>query len=234
MSSDVIDNRHVRLAGRVRDLLDAGAVGARFAVGYLFLDGLTSLRAQLARLDEAQFLIGNVVNHSTEEQVREEARLRTGDAGPGYEQEDFASGLRETHTRVAAVTALNLRRTIDEMPRSAEGQSLLLTLAARIAAGALKVRLYTPGRIHAKVTLLRYPGGRQIAVVGSSNLTLGGPAHPTEMNVFVRDAASVAELDDWYRRLWDAAQDFHKELFDEIGQCWATRPLPASEAGAGR
>lgn len=239
MASDVIDNRQVRLVGRVRDLLADGAVAARFAVGYLFLDGLTPLRAELSRLEETQFLIGNVVNRLTEEQVREEAeaRLRVGELSAGElvrDQEDFASGLRETHSRVAAVTALNLRRTLDEMPRSAESQSLLLTLATRIAEGSLKVRLYTRGRIHAKVTLLRYPGERQIAIVGSSNLTLGGSAHPTEMNVLVRDSASVTELDGWYQSLWDTAQDFHRELFEELGQCWATRPLPVSGVVSGR
>jgi phosphatidylserine/phosphatidylglycerophosphate/cardiolipin synthase-like enzyme len=114
------------------------------------------------------------------------------------------------------------------MPRDGESQALLLTLARRIADGALKVRLHTDGRIHAKLTLIGYPTGRQIAIVGSSNLTLGGPAHPTEMNVVVRDPESITDLAVWYDALWDTSQDFHRELFDELGQCWAMRPLPLS------
>lgn len=234
MVSDVIDNRRVRLVERVRDLLAEGATSVRFAVGYLFLDGLAPLRAELGKLEDVRLLIGNVVNRLTEEQVREEAetRLRGGEGMVGpvvREQEDFAATLRETHSRAATVTALNLRRTLEEMPRDGESQALLLTLARRIADGALKVRLHTDGRIHAKLTLIGYPTGCQIAIVGSSNLTLGGPAHPTEMNVVVRDPESVTDLAVWYDALWETSQDFHRELFDELGQCWAMRPLPLSD-----
>lgn len=239
MSSDVIDNQRVKLATRVRDLLAEGAVSAHFAVGYLFLDGLVPLRAELDRLDHVQILIGNVVNRLTDEQVREEAesRLPWGDESANLsarDQDNFAATLRETHTLAAATMALNLRRTISEMPRDDQSGALLITLAKRIADGAVKVRLYTGGRIHAKMVLVGYPDRHPIAIVGSSNLTLGGPAHPTEMNVVVRDPESVVELREWYAGLWDTAQDFHRELFEELGQCWAMRLAPAGGGGIGR
>jgi len=226
MNSDVIDNRRQRLAERIRDLIAEGAVGARFAVGYLFLEGLAPLRDEIERLDEVRIVIGNVVNRLTDEQVREEAdaRRRAGEnalVSQVRDQEDMAAGLRETHTQTSALTGLNLRRTLAGMERVPENRALLLTVARRIAGGHLKVRLYAEGRIHAKLALLTYPTRPPLAVVGSSNLTMGGPGHPTEMNVIVRDGASVAELAAWYQSLWDASQDFHRELFEEIGQCWA-------------
>ena len=223
----IIDNRDPRLALRVRDCLEAGATGARLAVGYLFLDGLAPLRESLARLESLDILIGNVVNRLTDEQVREEAaRTRSGDAWvPGGE--DVAETLRDSHARAAAETALSLRGTLAALAQTPEHRALLLTLARCVAQGSLRVRLYTGGRIHAKVALIRYPethaeaGG--LAIVGSSNLTLGGEAHPTELNVVVHDPESMAALDAWYSRLWGASQDFHRELFDELGQCWALR-----------
>jgi phosphatidylserine/phosphatidylglycerophosphate/cardiolipin synthase-like enzyme len=231
MVLDVVDNQGQRLAERMRDLL-AGATGARLAVGYLFLDGLAPLRGRIEQLDSLEILIGNVVNRLTEEQVREaaEARVRGGEAWV-REQEDVAATLRATRDRAAAETALNLRRTLADLPRTPEMRALVLALAGRIADGGLKVRLYTEGRIHAKLALLEYPIRRregrpvpeaaQLAVVGSSNLTLGAPAHPTELNVIVRDPESVCALSRWYQGLWDTAQDFHRELFDELGQSWA-------------
>ena len=227
--SAIIDNREQRLAARVGEYLGAGAAGARLAVGYLFLDGLAPLRGPLERLPSADILIGNVVNRLTEEQVREEAagRQRGGeDRVPG--REDVAASLRLSHDRAAAETALNLRRTLDALPRTPENRALLLALARKVAGGGLRVRLYTQGRIHAKLTLVDYPAGHPdapgLALVGSSNLTLGGAGHPTELNVVLRDADSVAALGAWYQRLWDVAQDFHRELFDELGQSWAFRP----------
>ncbi|MDQ2686466.1 MAG: phospholipase D-like domain-containing protein [Armatimonadota bacterium] len=222
----MIDNRRLRLAERVRGLLEEGAVGARFAVGYLFLEGLAPLRDEIAHLDDVQILIGNVVNRLTDEQVREEAdaRRRAGETSLGEmvrDQEDLAAGLRETHSQASALTGLNLRRTLAEMEHSPENQSLLLTIAQRIVGGHFKVRVYTQGRIHAKLTLLTYADKSPLAIVGSSNLTLAGPGHPTEMNVIVRDEANVAALAVWYQEIWEASQDFQRELFEEIGQCWA-------------
>lgn len=231
----IIDNREQRLALRVRDQMAAGAVGARLAVGYLFLDGLYPLQAQIERLESLEILIGNVVNRLTEEQVREEsaARMRGGGIW-GQGREDVAATLRESHGRAAVETALNLRATLAALPRTAANQAVLLTLARRVAQGNLRVRLYTQGRIHAKVTLVAYPDGHPeapgIAIVGSSNLTLGGETHPTELNVILSDGESVAALEEWFRRLWNVSQDFHRELFDELGQCWAFRPITADQA----
>jgi len=224
--SALIDNHEQRLALRVRAYLEAGADSARFAVGYLFLDGLAPLRAQIERLATVEILIGNVVSRSTEEQVREEAaaRFRGGETRVRA-QEDVAATLRESHDRAAAETTLSLRATLEALPRTLEHQALLLTLAQSVAHGRLKIRLYARGRLHAKVALIGYPDGHPhapgLAIVGSSNLTLGGESHPTEMNVVVRDGESVGALETWYRRLWDVSQDFHREFFDELGACWA-------------
>jgi len=222
----LIDNREQRLVLRVRAYLQAGAVSARFAVGYLFLDGLTPLCAEFERLESVEILIGNVVNRLTEEQVREEASARTrGGEEWVRPQEDVAASLRQRHDRAARETALNLRNTIALLERTPENQALLLGMARAVAQGRLKVRVYTQGRIHAKLTLISYPLGHPaapgLAVVGSSNLTLGGLAHPTEMNVVVEQKESVMALEEWYLGLWSVSQDFHRELFDELGQCWA-------------
>ena len=224
--TEIIDNQERRLVLRVRDYLDAGAESVRLAVGYLFLDGLIPLRAQIERLECLEILIGNVVNRLTEEQVREEAALhQRGGEEWVRPQEDVAATLRDSHDRATAETALNLRKTLAALDRTPETQALLLGLAAAVARGSLKVRLYTHGRIHAKVALIEYPKGHcdapGVAVVGSSNLTLGGEAHPTELNIALSDAGSFREMEKWYQGLWDVSQDFHRELFTELGQSWA-------------
>lgn len=224
--SKIINNREQRLSLQVRDYLDLGAQNARFAVGYLFLDGLLPLQAQMERLDSVEILIGNVVNRLTQEQVREEAALRQrgGEAWVRGE-DDVAATLRDTHDRAAVETALNLRETLAELDRTSEMQALLLTLAECVARGSLKVRLYAHGRIHAKVALVGYPEDHPdapgVAIVGSSNLTLGGDAHPTELNIALTAPENFHALGEWYGQLWNDSQDFHRELFTELGQSWA-------------
>jgi phosphatidylserine/phosphatidylglycerophosphate/cardiolipin synthase-like enzyme len=226
MSRDVLDNRQKRLSATVRDLIHDGASSAKFAVGYLFLDGLVPLREQLEKLNQVEVLIGNVINRVSDEELREmvDAKVRGGENWV-RDQEDVASTLRDVHDRSAAETAANLRRTIEALPRTPENQALILTLARRIADGGLKVRLYTHGRIHAKVSIIRYPSQHNaapgVAIVGSSNMTMSAPGNPTELNVVVRDASSVLAVSSWFKNLWNVSQDFHRELFDELGQSWA-------------
>ena len=224
--AEIIDNREQRLVLRVREYLDAGADSARLAVGYLFLGGLVPLRVQIARLASVEILIGNVVSRLTQEQMREEAAARQrGGEDWGHAQEDVAATLRESHDRATAETALNLRQTLAGLDRTPEMQQLLLTLAECVARGSLKMRLYTEGRIHAKVALVGYPPGHAaapgVAVAGSSNLTLGGESHPTELNIALTDPGSFREMEHWYEPLWNASQDFHRELFKELGASWA-------------
>ena len=229
MSRDVLDNRQNRLSLSVRDLIDDSASSARLAVGYLFLDGLVPLRDQIEKIGQIEILIGNVINRVPDEEVRAivDSKVRGGEEWV-RDQEDVASTLRDLHDRTVAETAANLRRTIESLPHTPENQALLLTLARRIADGGLKIRLYTYGHIHAKVSLVRYPAGHAsapgVAIVGSSNLTLGGTGSPTELNVIVRDAAGVHAIGNWFRNLWNASQDFHREIFDELGQSWALHP----------
>ncbi|MGO8674000.1 MAG: hypothetical protein ACLQVD_21895 [Capsulimonadaceae bacterium] len=274
MSDDIVDNRRRRLTDCVLDLLQHGAISARFAVGYLFLDGLCPLREALQSLPEIQILIGNVVNRASDEQILREAlaRQRGGEEWV-RDQEDVASTLRMLYDRASAETSVNLRHTIDSLPRTDQTRDLLFTLAMRIADGGLKVRLYTYGRIHAKVTVVRYPatlaqpgaagitsnsatpsplagragegsnsargalvanrddisptgtepGSTAVAVVGSTNVTMASDGGSAELNVVVRDVSSVAEVDSWFDFLWDRSQDFHRELFAELGQSWALR-----------
>jgi len=226
MQGDIIDHTSTGVSERLGELFGCGAESARFAVGYLFFKGLVPLADDLIRLPEVYLLIGNVVNRLTSEQIQEETLLRPrGGEGLVRDQEDVASTLRTVHDRFSVETALNVRRTIEGLERTPEMRKLLLTLARRIADRGLKVRVFREGRLHSKLCLVEYPrqsGATQgVAIVGASNVTLGGPPHPTELNVVVRDGESVQALRCWYSDLWDRSQDFQRELFDELGASWA-------------
>lgn len=67
---DIIDNRNHRLADHINCIL-ASTESARFAVGYFFLSGLTSIAERLAGVRELRLLIGNTTNHETLEQIAE-------------------------------------------------------------------------------------------------------------------------------------------------------------------
>ncbi|MGB7296757.1 MAG: phospholipase D-like domain-containing protein, partial [Candidatus Aminicenantales bacterium] len=64
-----------------------------------------------------------------------------------------------------------------------------------------------------------------IAIVGSSNLTLSGVTHNTELNVVVQGNDNHAELVRWFDELWNESQDFDERLMQEMQQSWAVNPV---------
>jgi hypothetical protein len=208
-----------------------GADSLSMAVGFLFLEGLSPLLPIFQSVRRARLLVGNVVNRLTEEQIHEARtdRVREHDAGHDY---TFAKGLKEERDRAALETALNLRRTIEAMPRTKSNGTIILNLATLIAKGSLQVRLLSTRRLHAKVAIMSYPGWHErapgVAIVGSTNVTFAAnPAISTtsatwsaDLDVQVDGKESLDSLNGWFDAHWVEAQDFQKELFEELGRSW--------------
>ncbi|MDR3709399.1 MAG: phospholipase D-like domain-containing protein [Capsulimonadaceae bacterium] len=210
-----------------------GARTVQLAVGYLFIEGLTPLLPALRDLECSSLLIGNVVNRLPEEQIRLEQAARS-TADVHGEGDSFARSVREERDRTATLTALNLRRTIDSLPRTTQIDHTVVELSSLIASGRLQVRVYTGGRLHAKVALVSYgetderaPG---LAIVGSSNLTM--PADPVDyeancdLDILLEGKENFRRLTGWFDTYWSAAQDFQKELFEELARRWPDEASP--------
>lgn len=220
-SHDIIDNRQTKLVDHINRILES-TEAARFAVGYFFLSGLESIADKLGSVGELRLLIGNTTNRETLEQIVE-----------GHRRLDLAKAEAETQSyprrvsmrEMAQQTAANIQNTMELMDQTDEGENLIRILARMIEEKRLQVRVYTKGRLHAKAYIFDYkPDGRYekgIAVVGSSNLTLAGLTHNTELNVVVHGEANHAELVKWFEELWDDSEDFDETLMHEMKKSWA-------------
>jgi len=230
---DIIDNRKELLVDHINRILGS-TESARFAVGYFFLSGLTSIADKLKGVRELRLLIGNTTNRETLEQLAE-----------GYRRLELVKDAAEAQSyprraeakQMAAETAENLRTSIELMDQTDEGENLVREMVRMIEEGRLKVRVYTRGRLHAKAYIFDYgtvfdnkgrPVEREekgIAIVGSSNLTLSGVTHNTELNVLVQGNDNHAELVRWFDELWKESQDFDEALMYEMKQSWALAPV---------
>lgn len=226
---DIIDNRHQKLVDHINRILSS-TDSARFAVGYFFLSGLTSIAEQLAKVKELRLLIGNTTNRETLEQLAE-----------GYRRLEMVTEAAEAQKyprrtdgkQMVDETAENIRASMEVMDQTDESETLVKTLVRMIEEKQLKVRVYTKGRMHAKAYIFDYgtvfdergqPVVRHekgIAIVGSSNLTLSGVTHNTELNVVVQGNDNHAELGRWFDDLWKEAEDFDAALMHEMQQSWA-------------
>ena len=229
MAHDIIDNRTEKLVGHMNRILSS-TESARFAVGYFFLSGLESIAQRLAGVKELRLLIGNTTNRETLEQMAEGYR-RLELVAEAAEAEAYPK--RTDTKRMAAETAGNIRSAIELMDQTDEAQAVVTTLVRMIEEKRLKVKVYTKGRLHAKAYIFDYgnvfdasgkPVERHecgIAIVGSSNLTLSGVTHNTELNVCVQGNDNHKFLADWFDGLWEESQDFDEALMGEMKQSWA-------------
>ena len=229
LTHDIIDNRTEKLVDHLNQILGTSERG-RFAVGYLFLSGLTSVAKRLLELKELRLLIGNTTNKETVELLAE-----------GYKRLDLAAEEIERQVypkrteagKMAEDTAGNLRNAVELMDQTDEAQELIAGLLRMIEEKRLKVRVYTKGRLHSKAYICDYgkvfdADGKEverhekgIAVVGSSNLTLAGLTHNTELNVLVQGNQNHEELVRWFDDLWKEAQEFDETLMTELKASWA-------------
>jgi len=198
----------------------------------VMISHLGAIAACISHLDQLRLLIGNVTNRQTVEQLVE-----------GYHHlETTRRAVRRQRMSSAqapvirAETADSIQMSLELMDQTDEAQRLILSLADLIAQGKIRVRVYTRGRLHAKACIFDFDPDRiraQVgaAIVGSSNLSLGGVTHNTELNVRVFGDSNHAEITRWFDELWDEAEEFDEDLMRELRRSWATSQV-VTPAGA--
>ncbi len=226
---NIIDNRNEKLVDHINRILDSSEAG-RFAVGYFFISGLVPFAKRLDRIQELRLLIGNTTNRETVEQLAE-GYQRLEEVKDSLEGQAYPR--RTDSKRMAKETAENVRTAMELMDQTDQGEDLIRGLIKLIEKKRLKVKVFTKGRLHAKAYIFDYgevfddQGKRVerhengIAIVGSSNLTLSGITHNTELNVIVQGNDNHDELVRWFEELWVEAEDFDEALMHEMSQSWA-------------
>ena len=228
MPHDLIDNQNIKLVDIIKQTLP-GSASAHFAVGYFFLSGLEAVADVLANVQELRLLIGNTTSRETIEQIAE-----------GYRRLDAVQRdldamtypKRSTIAERTQATAAAIGENVAAMPQSDAAQQLVGVIVRLIQEQRLHVRVYTKGRLHAKAYLFDYgpifdatgnPLPRPekgVAIVGSSNFSLSGITHNSELNVMVHGNDNHAGLHAWFEALWQESEAFDAHLLAELEHSW--------------
>ncbi|MGF1489432.1 MAG: helicase-related protein [Prochloraceae cyanobacterium] len=228
-SHDIIDNRNQKLADKINCILSSSEA-AHFAVGYFFISGFTAISDRLNNIKQLRLLIGNTSNRETIEQIAQGYK-RLELISDRIEAESYPK--RSQREQIAEERAANIRSSIEIIDQTDESETLIKNLVQAIEEERLQVKVYTKGRLHAKAYIFDYGKvydnqGRPIersengiAVVGSSNLSLAGIEHNTELNVMIHGNDNHTALTDWFEELWDEAEEFKEALMKEMKQSWA-------------
>lgn len=228
LTHDLIDNRRIPLVDTANDLLSS-ATRARFALGYLFLEGLAALAPRIAQLRELRLLIGNTSNRDSIEQLAE-----------GHRQLELVQEFVESQSypkrpllrRMELEAADNLQSSIGLIDQTDASEAAIETLISMIQDGRLKVRIHTKGRLQAKAYIFDKSASKRtspgfedsdsgVGIVGSTNLSLAAVRQPSDLNVLVRGDANHAALVKWFDELWNDARPFDQRLMHELTRSWA-------------
>ena len=191
---------------------------ADYCVGYLSLRGWQHIGPIIdpwpgGEKGQLRLLVGMGVNE------QHEARQEYGVEGRGVRENDRRTALKLRDKEMKA-----FRDQLDlEMPSEAAEQALR-ALARQIREEKVKIKVYLQ-RLHAKlyVHYRRDNVAARVALLGSSNLSLGGLKWQGELNTDVVDQDAAKKLSDWFQARWEDeyALDVSEDLAELIEQSWA-------------
>ena len=152
------------------------------ATGYFEIGALLALEGRWQNLDKIRILMGDEVTPRT--------------------RQALLDGLRDRVTTI-----------LNESAEAEKEKNDFLTGAPAIVdairKGKIECRVYSKGKFHAKA-YITHPKSAvigSVALVGSSNFTLPGLTQNIELNIQVKAAGDVAQLQEWFERHWNEGED---------------------------
>jgi len=213
---NILDNIDLRLVDSLREML-AVSYGADFCVGYFHLRGWRKIDDLIEKFagqpgQEVRVLVG-MFRAPTDELLDALSVLDPAPIGPGM--------LKQRETRL--VESFRHQLTLG-MPDNIS-ESGLRRLVRQLRAGKVKVKVFLPYPLHAKLYLTYndHPAASIKAFVGSSNLTGPGLSEQGELNVDVTDGDATAKLKEWFEERWHDpyCRDISALLVQIIEESWA-------------
>jgi len=223
--SKIIDNNEKNLLDEIKASLTKTEL-AKFAVGYFFISGFKEIYKDIENISELNLLIGNATDRQTCEQLAEASLAPN---LPEYEIKQAKFRNSEKKQKVMNSTQDDFAERISQLHQTDENKKFIETLKNLIKSEKLKIHIYTKGRLHAKCYLMFYKKDQEKkgdVIVGSSNLSLGGLKHNSELNVSLSEDY-IDEINDWFENLWKDSEPFNENLIHLIENSWVEyHPTP--------
>src|ERR1017187_8511100 len=188
----IVDNSDESWKG-LKYLQDWTEIASAFdiATGYFEIGALLALDGKWQKLDKIRILMGSEVSSRTRQVIldalKQEITTRLNDSIEAEkEKNDFLSGL------AAIVKALR--------------------------DGKIECRAYAKKKFHAKayITHPRVAVIGSVALVGSSHFTVPGLTQNIELNIQVKAAGDVRQLQDWFELHWAEAENITPEILNTV------------------
>ncbi len=216
----LIDNDRVKLLQVLKEVLKSGDYREiDITVGYLFLSGLEQLKEEMDEFfkngGKMRIVMGSITNKETHETLAMIYQSLE-DLQEEWNRKVFSKGSLDEDISIYS-------KNVGVMEQNEKNAQFLEKLKEWIESRALEIRVYTKEYMHAKAYLFKTKSGTIIGfgAVGSSNFSLGGFSGNTELNAMIT-STHMKNLEDWFEKIWNEAEDFNPQLLRIIENSWAS------------
>lgn len=217
---NVIDNQEVKMRDELARVLP-NCKAADFALGYFFISGYKEIHDQVIKVPKLRILMSGTTTHDTVDAIL--AGYRSFESAKN--ELDRKTILNQEALKASLVEGKReLKESLEVLEPEDKSQEAVKGLAELVRKGVLDVHLYTRGSLHAKCYVFHYnnpvpfPGS---AIVGSSNLSVSGLVHNSELNLRTAHPADFEKLCKWFEDRWEESEPFKKEFLNVLERSWA-------------
>ena len=184
----IVDNSDENWKG-LKYLQDWTEIASAFdiATGYFEIGSLLALDGRWQKLDKIRILMGNEVSARTRQAILD--------------------GLKQD------ITA-RLNASIESEKEKNDFLTGVAAIVQALRDGRIECRAYAKKKFHAKayITHPRVAVIGSVALVGSSNFTVPGLTQNIELNIQVKAAGDVRQLQEWFEEHWTEAENITPEI----------------------
>lgn len=224
----VIDNENRPLLDELRKFLPH-TERASIAVGYFFISGFAEIMDSLKRIEESAdpgHILRLLISPTTDRKTAE-AMLRANESYQDAKKKSAGGVSGEVSEEEQMKKArVEIRKTLEYMIQSDREIAAVHKLINLIRRGKVQVKVYTQTQLHAKAYIFELDPEqvvKEVAIVGSSNLSISGIREHAELNLLTSHEGDHAELLEWFERHWNdpSCREFTEETADILEASWA-------------
>ncbi len=217
---NVIDNKSVVLKDELLKILPK-TKNASIAVGYFFISGLSAVVESLQDVDKIRLLISNTTNKETAESLIEGFHS-INQANKEIGRQNHINDDRKNKIRDDSKNSI--KKSLEYMNQTSGDKKTVMLLIEMMKTNQLEVRVYPKEKLHAKAYIFQPKDtdfAQGLGIVGSSNLSLAGISHNSELNLKTYNTSDVNQLLCWFNELWNEGLDFTEDFNILLSESWA-------------
>ena len=217
---NVIDNKGIILKDELIKILPK-TENASIAVGYFFISGLSVIIQSLKDVDKIRLLISNTTDKTTAEALIEGFH-NIKEVQTEVDKKNFVNIDRKINVIVDSKD--NIKQSLEHMSQTIEDKTVVEILIEMMMKKQLEVRVYPKEKLHAKAYIFQPKDkdfSQGMGIVGSSNLSIAGISHNSELNLKTYNSPDVNQLLHWFNELWKEGLEFTEDFNLILANSWA-------------